>query len=77
LIEGRIIFNIFPSEIDISYRSSYVGFVELGEIKWPDGVKSIFSHATYTKYIKPVILSGQIKLSRAGVKIASGEGVER
>lgn len=77
LIVGRIIFNLFPHEIDVSYRGEGGFFVELGEIKRQLMIDSIFSHATYTKYIKPQILSGEIELSRAGVKIASGEGVGR
>jgi hypothetical protein len=78
LIVGRIVFNIFPHEIDVSYRrmAPFSPVEELDTIKRHDDMDSIFSHATYTKYIKPAILSGVIELGSQGKKIASGEEFE-
>lgn len=76
LIVGRIVFNIFPHEIDVSYRRKGYSTVDLGTIRRHDDMDSIFSHATYTKYIKPAIMSGVLELGSQGKKIASGEGFE-
>jgi len=76
LMPGRIVFNIFLFYIFISYRRKGYSAVDLGTISRKRKIDSIFSHATYTKYIKPAILSGALELGSQGKKIASGEGFE-
>ena len=75
LIVGKIVFEVYPHEIEVYYkRSQPHRFFKktLAKLKRHDDMDSIFSHAVYLKYIKPAILKGDIRLAKA-LKVASGE----